>query len=139
MQYTPSTSLGMSTHMSTISPLGHNVMLGAMDSLVNLSHFGADLILLVDGEHVGDLPSVQQVADILQEVLFLDLSVSKEEDCVIGTLCTLPQDLLQVLPPLNRGVTLTNLNLCSVVYKCVHTVPCTHKYVHTYIHTYVCT
>lgn len=79
--------------------------------LVDLSHLITDLVLLIHWKHVWDLPGVEQVADVLQKALFLHLHVCEEEHGMAATLCTLPQDLLQVLPPFHRGVAFPNLHL----------------------------
>ena len=48
---------------------------GGNDLLVDLSHFTANLVLFINGKHVGDFPCVQEISDVFQEILLLDLGV----------------------------------------------------------------
>ena len=77
------------SHVYTFLPI-HNICTHVQTSLlVNLPHLVTDLVLLVHGEHVRDLPSVEQVTDVLQKALFLHLHVREEEHSMTAPLCTL--------------------------------------------------
>ena len=73
----------------------------SLNSLVNISCFGAHLILLINGKHVKYLSVVEQVANVFQEAFLLYLDVCEEEYSMGTPFCAPVEDLLQVLMPLH--------------------------------------
>lgn len=57
------------------------------------------------------LSSIEKIIDVLQKALFLNLSVSEEEDPMLFRLGGFTKDHLQVFPPFNRCVAFCNFNL----------------------------
>jgi len=85
--------------------------------LINLSHFLAYFLSLVQRKQIGYFTSIEKIIQIFQEGLLFDLGISKEEYARYFTFGRLPQDGFQVLSPLNACVTSSNFNLDGVKKK----------------------
>ena len=71
----------------------------------------ANLHFLFIGKHVGNLPWVQDVIDIFHKSFIFYLCVRKQENGWMHLASCLPQNALEVFPPLHFAIALRNLNL----------------------------
>jgi hypothetical protein len=72
-----------------------------------VSYLGLD----VAGEHVGHLPRVEDVVDVLNKGLVLDLRIAEEEHSGFTVATCLLQKALEVLAPLRTPVALGDFDL----------------------------
>ena len=78
-------------------------------------HVLHDLGLLLGRKEDGDLPGVEQVVEVLQELVVRHLGVGDEEDVLRDAQRGLLQNPLQHLSPLVDPVVLGHLDLCGNV------------------------